>query len=535
MPEEKNGGSDEHLDEHLLDSDAGKGVHVNIDAVAEASPAVVAGASEAGTITGTSKPLTWQHAGQETSMRRFTWVCLFLWLGNVAFGLLEFAVTADLPAIADSYNITVSDAAVSTELFMLAAAISSIFFATVAVGWSKKGVLVAALIALIVSAAFAIWSPLFEVLVTARVLGAIAQAPYTAVATALLAAMAPPAQMGLRWGCLPVDPNHAIVYYLSGWTVSQVLAVPVATYLGDLSAEVGSWHNIFWPGLALALISAVGAFIVLPEGIKTVQAKIKEEAVIFKKPLFWLLIVGMTFAYCGMIGSHTYFTGMMFKVGYHTSDLWWLNGVFGLGVFLGNTFFGPVLMKQKEKTVPPVLLALIGVLAAFYFVVQLADPENVLFRVLGALELFLNGFLGFSLVPPFFALAMEVGSEGATLASASVMTAFGLGIGFAIWLGGVGVSLGEQVNATWVNETTVSAKPELSPWGVAAPKWMSAALSLFGSIFVFLALCIKHSRGKVRSTAASLTDAGTFKRVSGSRPVTALQPDVEVGGISPGS
>ncbi|MGP3991409.1 Cmx/CmrA family chloramphenicol efflux MFS transporter [Streptomyces sp. 3N207] len=364
-------------------------------------------------------------------------VLYVLALAVFAQGTSEFMLSGLVPDLAADLEVSVSAAGLLTSAFAVGMVVGAPLMAVLSRRWDRRRALLGFLCAfLLVHVAGAVTTS-FAVLVATRVLGALANAGFLAVALTAAAGMVPPDAKG-----------RATSVLLSGVTLACVAGVPAGALLG----QMWGWRSAFW---AVALIAAPAVFALvrsLPgadaEPVDAEPLGVRRELRALRGPrllvtlLLGALVNGATFC------TFTYLAPLVTGVaGFGDGWVPGLLALFGLGSFLGVTAAGRI-----ADTRPLRLLAVGGsaLLAGWLlFALTAGSPAAAVVLVL------LQGTLSFAVGSTLISQALYAATEAPTLAGGFATAALNVGAALGPWAGGVALSAG---------------------FGYRAPLWVSALL-----------------------------------------------------------
>lgn len=163
-------------------------------------------------------------------------------LAVFAMGTSEFMLAGLVPDIATDLGVSVGAAGLLTSAFAAGMVIGAPLMAAFARRWPARASLLAFVIAFAVAHIASAVTSSFVVLLVARVIAALANAGFLAVALRTATAMVATDRRG-----------RALAVLLSGTTLATVLGVPGGALLGT----VFGWRATFW---AIALLCAPAAF-----------------------------------------------------------------------------------------------------------------------------------------------------------------------------------------------------------------------------------------------------------------------------------
>ncbi|MFI6986415.1 MFS transporter [Embleya sp. NPDC050154] len=187
-----------------------------------------------------------QAPGSDHAWRRHAAV---LAIGTFVMGTDAFVISGVLPDIADSLHVGIGAAGQLVTVFSIAYALLTPVLTALTTRWSRRTVLVTALIIFAIgNVATAVVPGYWAVLVT-RVVAAAGAGLFTANASATASTLAGPAHRG-----------KAISLVMLGITLSLVLGAPLGTVLGNAMG----WRATMWCVAALGLLVAPVLLFCLP-------------------------------------------------------------------------------------------------------------------------------------------------------------------------------------------------------------------------------------------------------------------------------
>ncbi|SPL92867.1 chloramphenicol resistance protein [[Actinomadura] parvosata subsp. kistnae] len=166
-----------------------------------------------------------------------------LGLAVFAQGTSEFMLSGLVPGIAADLGVSIPAAGLLTSAFAAGMVVGAPLMAALSLRLSRRAALLAFLIVFLAVHVLGAVTTSYEVLVATRVVAALANAGFLAVALATAVALAPSDAKG-----------RATSVLLGGVTLACVAGVPGGALLG----EVWGWRSAFW-AVALALVPAIVA------------------------------------------------------------------------------------------------------------------------------------------------------------------------------------------------------------------------------------------------------------------------------------
>ncbi len=183
------------------------------------------------------------------SDRRATTIRLWLLAsGAFIFGTGGFVIAGLLPSIADSFTISISTASLLITVYALVFAVGAPLIAMVTSRVPRTVLIATGLAVGTFGTILAAFVPTFELMIAARVIGALGAAAYVPAATGAAAAIAEPGKQG-----------RAVALVTGGFTAATALGAPLGTAIGS----IGTWHLSLWLVGALGVLALVAIMSVL--------------------------------------------------------------------------------------------------------------------------------------------------------------------------------------------------------------------------------------------------------------------------------
>ncbi|MEU9700735.1 Cmx/CmrA family chloramphenicol efflux MFS transporter [Streptomyces sp. NPDC047981] len=360
-----------------------------------------------------------------------------LGLAVFAQGTSEFMLSGLLPDIAAELGVSIPLAGTLTSAFAVGMIVGAPATALLARRWSRRSALTVLLGTFLLAHVIGALTPHFGILLATRVIGALANAGFLAVALVAASAMVAPESRG-----------RATAVLLGGTTLACVVGVPAGALLGQL----WGWRSAFW---AVALL-CVPALLAIARSVPTAGGDTPRplaawsEARVLRSPRLLVTLLVCALANGAMFCGFTYLAPVVTDVtGLAPAAIPVLLALFGAG-----SFAGVVLAGRLSDTRPGPVVAVCGTGAAagwslFALTAGSAPATVVLVLALGALSF----AVGSTLITRALRTA---GGEAPTLAGAFAVAALNVGAALGPWLGGTVLAAG---------------------YGYRAPLWTSAFLT----------------------------------------------------------
>ncbi|CAL9578821.1 Inner membrane transport protein YdhP [Streptomyces sp. enrichment culture] len=330
-------------------------------------------------------------------------------LAVFAMGTSEFMLAGLLPDIAGDLGVTVGAAGTLTSAFAVGMVVGAPLMAVLARSWPRRAALLGFTLTFAAAHAVGAVTSSFPVLFATRVVSALANAGFLAVALTAAAALVPPGRKG-----------RALAVLLSGTTLATIAGVPGGSVLGTLLG----WRAAFWAVAALCLPAALGILTGVPAGRVRQEtaggpALRAEFAQLTRAPLLRAMLLG------ALVNAAT-FAGFTFLAPVVTGPAglgaWWVPValvLFGAGSFAGVTVAGRLADRR-----PGLVVAVGGplLLTGWPALALLAEKPAALLALV-----FVQGALSFALGATLITRVLYEAAAAPTLAGAYATAALNTG------------------------------------------------------------------------------------------------------------
>ncbi|MFI0351043.1 Cmx/CmrA family chloramphenicol efflux MFS transporter [Actinomadura sp. 9N407] len=353
-------------------------------------------------------------------------VLYLLALAVFAQGTSEFMLAGLLPDIAADLDVSITAAGSLTSAFAAGMVVGAPLMALLSARWSRRNALLAFLAVFLLAHVLGAVTTSYAVLLATRVVSALANAGFLAVALGAAAAMVAPNAKG-----------RATSILLGGTTIACVAGVPGGALLGQL----WGWRSAFWavalitvPAI-LAILRSVPADTARPASTSTSALSARGEFKVLREPrlqvtlLLGALVNGATFC------AFTYFAPLFTEVtGIAGAWVPALLALFGAGSFLGVSAAGRI------ADVRPVPLLVIGGTALLIgwtaFALMAGNP------IVAIALVFVQGTLSFAVGSTLIARALYAAAGAPALAGGFATSALNVGAAIGPWAGGAAIAAG---------------------------------------------------------------------------------------------
>lgn len=360
-------------------------------------------------------------------------------LAVFVMGTSEFMLAGLLPAIADDLGVPLGTTGLLTSAFAVGMVVGAPAMAAFARRWPQRRVLLLCLLVFAGCHVAAALTPLFALLLAARVLSALANAGFLAVALSTATSLVPDHRKG-----------RALAVLLSGTTVAMVVGVPAGSLLGALAG----WRATFWTIAALCVPAALGIL----RGVADSPARsgadlrvptLRTELASLASPRLIGMMSLAALVNAGTFAALTYLAPLVTEVA--ALDVRWISValvLFGIGSFLGVSVAGRLSDHRPVVTLSVgVPLLLVGWITLAVFS---SHPALALMLVL------IVGTLSFGVGSTLIAQVLHASSDAPTMGGSYATVALNVGAAAGPLLGALALTSGI---------------------GATAPVWTAAALT----------------------------------------------------------
>lgn len=300
-------------------------------------------------------------------------------LGTFAVGTDAFVIAGLLPDIGSSLHVSVGAAGQLVSVFSLAYAVLSPPLAALTGRWSRRTVLIVALLVFAVGNVVTALAPDYALVLASRVVAAAGAAMFTPNAGATAATLAGPRHRG-----------RAIAIVTVGLTTSLALGAPLGTLIGDALG----WQAAMWYVTALALLVVPVVALRLPDirvgpggGLRQRLAPLADRRVAG-------VLAGTLLAFIGIYLPYTYIVEVFRPaIGGDGSRVALLLLVFGLAGTAGNLVAGRLADRRGPRKV---VVAATLLLAAVFLLMTVSHTSYAVAIALVAL----GGIASWSVTAP---------------------------------------------------------------------------------------------------------------------------------------
>jgi DHA1 family inner membrane transport protein len=348
---------------------------------------------------------------------------LALALGAFGIATGEFVTMGLLPNVAEDLQVTIPQAGHLISAYAIGVVIGGPLLTAAAVGLSRKALLLALALALAAGNFVSAITPSFDVLLIVRFLAGLPHGAYFGAAAVAAGNMVEASRR-----------NSAMALVFSGFTVANVVGVPLTTLIG----QHAGWRFVFVVVGLIEVTAALGILIFVPrqpENTGDALVRLRHELLAFRNVQVWLALGIAAIGGGAMFATFSYIAPMMVHVaGYPESSIPLLLVLFGVGMTAGNLVGARMTDRNLMRTIYGALGS--QIIVALLFFLTAHD------KIAAAITIVVFPFTTIAMVPPLQARLIILAGGAPNLASASIHSAFNIANSLGAWLGGLTIAAG---------------------------------------------------------------------------------------------
>ncbi|RKT83614.1 MFS transporter, DHA1 family, chloramphenicol resistance protein [Saccharopolyspora antimicrobica] len=364
-------------------------------------------------------------AAETTTSDRLPVGVYLLGFSLFAMGSAEFLLAGVLPAVAGDLGVSLSSAGLLITAFALGVVIGGPPFAVLSLRWPRRTALVVTQAVFAASIAIGLLGD-YEVLLISRAIAGIAYAGFFAVASVTAIGLVTPDRNARASGVV-----------VSGLSVAMVAGGPAGTLLSHFT----EWRGGFWAVVVLTAAGMIGCVLGLPAVDRGGPApSVSRELATMRKPALWRIYAITILTTAAYMITFNYLAAMLADI--TAMPAVWIPAVlalFGVGAFAGLSAGGRISDRRPHFA----LLTGASAIVVLSVVLALAMPHAWAVVPL----VFLLGIAAFVLNPALYGRVFAIASDAPTLAGATTVSAFQLGISITPVLAGATLAQGASLTS----------------------------------------------------------------------------------------
>lgn len=346
-----------------------------------------------------------------------------------AMGSTEFLVAGVLPAIGDDLEISLSSAGWLISTFAIGVVLGGPPLAVLTLRWPRRTTLVTAQAVFAASLAIGLLADGFALLLATRFLCGLAYAGFFAVATVTAIGLVTPDRTARASGVV-----------VSGLSLAMVVGGPA----GALVSHFTGWRGGFWIVVALTAAGAILTVVAMPATSTGREPSVRRELRTMRRPQLWVVYAATLLSTAAYMISYNYLAAFLTDITGITEV--WVPAIltlFGIGAFLGLSIGGRIADSRPHHAL---LVGAIGIGVSSLLLAVLADYALAVIPLVLIL-----GIAGFVLNPACYGRVFSIAAQAPTLAGATAVSMFQLGISLVPLLAGAALNAGAGLTSIpWI-------------------------------------------------------------------------------------
>ncbi|WP_123042452.1 MFS transporter [Cohnella candidum] len=378
---------------------------------------------------------------------RSTLALLALAVSAFAIGTTEFISVGLLPLIAEDFNISVTTAGLTVTLYALGVTFGAPILTSLTSGVSKKTLLLWIMLVFIAGNTLAATASGIVILLTARVISALAHGVFMSIGSTIAADLVPEHRRA-----------SAISIMFSGLTVATVTGVPLGTYLGQ---QMG-WRAAFAAIAAVGAIAFVTNLALVSSNLRRgTKIRVADQAKVVTNGRLLLAFSITALGYGGTFVVFTYLSPLLHEItGFPENTVAVILLLYGIAIAIGNVIGGKAANRDPARA----LFYMFVLQALVLLVLAFTAP----YKAAGLVTVFLMGLFAFMNVPGLqvyvVMLAERMAPQAKDVASAVNISAFNAGIAIGAYLGGIVADTIGLIHTPWIGALMVFGAVLLTAW-----------------------------------------------------------------------
>jgi DHA1 family chloramphenicol resistance protein-like MFS transporter len=346
-----------------------------------------------------------------------------------AMGSAEFLLAGVLPAVAVDLRTTLSAAGALISAFAVGVVVGGPPLAVLTLRWPRRTTLVTTQVVFAAAVAVGLVTDSYPVLLATRVVCGLAYAGFWAVAAVTAIGLVAPDRAARASGVV-----------VSGLSLAMVIGGPAGALLGHFTG----WRGGFWVVVALTAVGALLTLTVLPPTRPVERPSVRRELRAMRRPQLWTVYAAILLTTAAYMIVYNYLAAFLTDVtGFAAVWVPAALTLFGVGAFVGLSVGGRVADRRPRSAL---LAGASGIAASCVLLALLAEHPVVVVPLV-----LLLGVAGFVLNPALYGRVFAIAAGAPTLAGATAVSMFQLGISLVPALAAAAIALGAGLTAIpWI-------------------------------------------------------------------------------------
>ncbi|MEY7971719.1 MFS transporter [Saccharomonospora xinjiangensis] len=346
-----------------------------------------------------------------------------------AMGSAEFLLAGVLPEVAADIGVNLATAGGLITAFAVGVVIGGPPFAVLSLRWPRRTALVLTQLVFAGAIAAGLLIGGYAALMVTRFVAGVAYAGFFAVAAVTAVGLVTPDRAARASGVV-----------VSGLSLAMILGGPTGTLIGY---RVG-WEGGFWLVVALTLEGAVAVAVAMPRTAAGADSDVRREVRAMRRPRLWLVYAATLLSTASYMITFNYLAEIL--TGVTGVPEMWIAAVlvlFGVGAYVGLAIGGRIADRRPHHAL---IVGSLGIAGCSVSIALLAEHAIAVVALV-----LLLGVAGFVLNPAVYGRVFTIAADAPTLAGATTVSAFQLGISVVPLLAGAALSAGAPSTAVaWI-------------------------------------------------------------------------------------
>jgi MFS transporter, DHA1 family, chloramphenicol resistance protein len=213
---------------------------------------------------------------------------------------------------------------------------------------------------------------------------------------------------------------------------------------GALLSYFTGWRGGFWAVVALTVTGAVLVLLALPPTSTDTEPSVRRELRTMRQPQLWVVYAATLLSTAAYMVSFNYLAAFLTDVT-DIGEVWVpaILTLFGVGAFVGLSIGGRI---SDRRPTHALLTGAVGILVCSVLLAILAEHALAVVPLV-----LLLGVAGFVLNPAIYGRVFTIAAQAPTLAGATTVSAFQLGISLVPALAAAALNAGADLTSvTWI-------------------------------------------------------------------------------------
>lgn len=346
-----------------------------------------------------------------------------------SMGSAEFLLAGILPAVVTDLQVTLATAGGLITAFAIGVVIGGPPLAVISLHWPRRTALVLTQAVFATSVGVGLIVGSYGALLITRFIAGIAYAGFWAVAAVTTVSLVTPDRTARASGVV-----------VSGLSLAMIVGGPAGTLISYFT----HWESGFWLVVTLTVVGAAAVVVAMPSTAVREEPSIKRELLAIRQPRLWLVYMATLLSTAAYMITFNFLAALLTGVT-GIQDVW-LSAIlvlFGVGAFIGLAIGGRISDRRPHHAL---VVGAIGIVICSALIAALAEYVFVVIPLV-----LLLGVAGFLLNPAIYGRVFTIASDAPTLAGATTVSAFQLGISLVPVLAGFALNAGAPITSVaWI-------------------------------------------------------------------------------------